>query len=98
MGQATPIADRAGIGAKGIELRINQPRGKRKCKPDRFCEGFNALIGIGINEQGSRLSAAVDGPGGGVDAVGFLVASSDELCVFNFCPNCGERFKLPANK
>ncbi len=99
MGQATPIVDLAGRPVtKSMALRIHQPRGQRKCKPDLFCEGMRGLIVDSVNRTGDRLAAAVDATSGSVEGVGFLLDAEGEMCIFNFCPNCGERFKFPANK
>lgn len=99
MGAATPLVDAAGrkLGG-GLDLRINNPRGQRKCKPDHFCDGYKGLITHSVNLAGNKIIAAVDAASNSIEATGILDDVASEVCVFNFCPNCGVRFQFPANK
>lgn len=87
-----------GGGPGRINLRQSPSRhGQRKCGPDVPCDGLRALVTMTEGAGGNRVTVAGE-PGQLPEAVGFFSESSRDMFVFSFCPFCGARLKLAANR
>lgn len=81
-----------------INLRRPPSRhGQRKCSPDVPCDGLRAIVTMTEGAGGNRITVAGE-PSRLPEAVGFFSERSRDLIVFDFCPFCGARLQLAANR
>lgn len=84
-----------------IKIR-NWSRGSKKaCDGVGFCEGMIGMLTACAQDTKTRITAVgelSELQTGSPDAIGLLTHPAKELFLFNHCPACGSRLKLPANR
>lgn len=87
-------------GPRDIQIRKYLPHKMPKCGSEQFCQGMLKMLRDSASEEGNRVLAVgeVNEHGeGSPEGIGFFLDRHQQLLLFNFCPACGGRLKLPAN-
>jgi hypothetical protein len=104
-------AARANYVDDGPELRVAKWRhvkGNKKCGSEGFCAGMGDMLqdGAHMGTQQLKSSNGADAAPNRItavgddkpEAIGLLWAAKQILTMFNFCPACGGKLKLPENR